>query len=141
VTLIPIIYASDITFLTNFLEDKKAWSIYMTIGNILSRTQNKASKHPTVLLALLPIFPKMLGVATRDIRQRQISNKLLCNLMEAIFPPMVVLVNSRLEVEYDDRKVRLCFLHLAAWIADHLENVILNNIQQNQCTVCEVRPE
>ena len=28
-----------------------------------------------------------------------------------------------------------------AWIADHLENVRLHGIQQNQCAVCEVRPE
>ena len=28
-----------------------------------------------------------------------------------------------------------------AWIADHLENVTLHGIQQNQCAVCEVRPE
>ncbi|RPA93692.1 hypothetical protein L873DRAFT_1703815, partial [Choiromyces venosus 120613-1] len=34
--LILIICASDVTFLTNFSEGKKAWSIYITIGNILS---------------------------------------------------------------------------------------------------------
>jgi len=40
----------------------------MTIGNILLRTRNKVSKYATVLLALLPIPPKMLGVATSDSR-------------------------------------------------------------------------
>jgi hypothetical protein len=83
----------------------------------------------------------MLGIATRDARQRQINNEILCDLMEAIFAPMVALGNSGIEVECADGKVRLCFLRLAAWIADHLENVMLHGIQQNQCAVCEVRPE
>ena len=113
----------------------------MTIGNILSRTQNKASKHATVLLGLLPVPPKMLGVAVRDARQRQINNEILCDLIEAIFAPMAALGNSGLEVECADEKVRLCFLRLGAWIADHLENVILHGIQQNQYAVCEVRAE
>ena len=61
--------------------------------------------------------------------------------MEAIFAPMVALGISGLEVECTDRKVRLCFPRLVAWMADHLENVTLHGIQQNQCAVCEVRPE
>ena len=61
---------------TNFSGDKKAWEIYMTIGNILSRTRNRASKQAAVLLALLSIPPKMLGVTTRDSRPRQVHN---CN--------------------------------------------------------------
>jgi hypothetical protein len=113
----------------------------MTIGNILSSTRNKPSKHAAVLLALLPVPPKMLGVAVRDARQRQVNNEILCDLMEAIFAPMAALGNTGLEVECADGKVRLCFLRLSAWIADHLENVTLHGIQQNQCAVCEVRPE
>ncbi|KAG0132532.1 hypothetical protein HOY82DRAFT_458652, partial [Tuber indicum] len=54
-TLVLIICASDATFLMNFSGDKKAWPIYMTIGNILMKTRNKASKPAAVLLALLTI--------------------------------------------------------------------------------------
>jgi len=60
----------------------------MTIRNILLRRRNKPSKHATVLLALLPVPLKMLGVAARDTRQRQVNNKILYDLMEAIFVPM-----------------------------------------------------
>ena len=55
--------------------------------------------------------------------------------------PIAALGNSGLEVECADGKVRLCFPPLAAWIADHLENVMLLSIQQNQGAVCEIRPE
>ena len=88
-----------------------------------------------------PSPPKMLGIVARDARQRQVNNEMLCELMEAIFAPMVALGNSGLEVECADRKVRLCFSRLMAWIADHLGNVTSHGIQQNQCAVCEVQPE
>ena len=113
-TLVLIICASDITFLTNFSGDKKAWPIYMTIGNILSSTRNSPSKHSTVLLALLPVPPKMLGVAARDAQQRQDNNEILCKLMEAIFAPMASLGNSGIEVECANGKAQLCFPRLAA---------------------------
>ena len=58
-----------------------------------------------------------------------------------IFAPMIALGNSRIEVECADAKVRLCSPHLVAWTADHLENVTLHGIQQNQCYVCEIQPE
>jgi len=83
----------------------------------------------------------MLGIAAREARQRQVNNKILYDLMEAIFAPMAVQGDSRLEIECADRKIKLCFLHLSAWIADHLENSTLQGIQQNQWTVCEVGPE
>ena len=95
--LVPIICASDVTFLTNFSGDNEALPIYLTIGNILSSTWNKESKHATLLLARLAIPPKMLGIAARDARQRQVYNEILCKLMEAIFAPMVALGNSGLK--------------------------------------------
>ena len=113
----------------------------MTSGNILLRTRNKASKHATVLLALLPIPPKMLGVAARDAQQWQVNNDIPYHLIEAIFTPMTALRDSGLEIECANGKIQLCFLHLPAWIADHLENVTLHDIQQNQYAVCEVQLE
>ncbi|KAG0633391.1 hypothetical protein HOY80DRAFT_896568 [Tuber brumale] len=136
-TLVLIICSSDVTFLTNFSGDKKAWLIYLTIGNILSKTRNKSSKHASVLLALLPVPPKMLGVASRDSRKRLVNNEILCELIEAIFTPIGEVAEVGIEIECADGKVRQCFPRLAAWIADHLENVTLHGIQQNQCAICE----
>jgi hypothetical protein len=33
-TVVSRIFMSDATHLTNFASDKKAWSVYMTIGNL-----------------------------------------------------------------------------------------------------------
>ena len=118
-TLVPIICASDVPFLTNFSGDKKAWPIYLTIGNILSSTRNKKSKHATVLLALLPVPLKMLGIAARDAQERQVNNEIHCELMEAILARMVALGKSGLKVECADGKFQLCFPPLVLWIEDH----------------------
>jgi hypothetical protein len=62
---------SDQTHLTNFSGDKKAWPVYVTIGNILSRTRNSPVKMPILLLALLPVPPKFMGESARaDEAQR-----------------------------------------------------------------------
>ncbi|KAG0132873.1 hypothetical protein HOY82DRAFT_483309 [Tuber indicum] len=113
-TLVLIICASDVTFLTNFSGDKKAWPIYLTIGNILSKTRNKSSKHATILLALLPVLPKMLGVAFRDSCQRQVNNEVLFELLQAILAPLGEIEEARIEIECADGKVWQCFPQLAA---------------------------
>ena len=72
--MVPIIGLSDQTHLTNLSGDKKAWPVYMTIGNILSHTRNSPAKLPVLLLALLPVLPKLAGESTRaDEAQRQIN--------------------------------------------------------------------
>ncbi|KAG0643365.1 hypothetical protein HOY80DRAFT_1094438 [Tuber brumale] len=140
-TLILIIGSSDVTFLTNFFGDKKAWPIFLTIGNILSKTRNKSSKHASVLLALLPVPSKMLGVASQDSRQRLLNNEILCELIEAILTPIGEVPKVGIEIECAVGKVRQCFQRLAAWIADHLENITLHGIEQNQFTACKTTPD
>src|SRR5688500_14143695 len=83
--LVPIICSSDVTHLTNFSGDKKAWPIYMSIGNILSRTRNKPSKHATILLSLLPVPAKMLEVTSIDSWQRETDNEVLRDNIDEIF--------------------------------------------------------
>jgi hypothetical protein len=47
----------------------------------------------------------MLGVATRDERQKQVNNEILCDLLEAIFAPILALENSGLEIDCTDGNV------------------------------------
>ncbi|KAF8246435.1 hypothetical protein K440DRAFT_510652, partial [Wilcoxina mikolae CBS 423.85] len=54
-TLVPMIFMSDGTHLMNFCGDKKAWPIYMTIGNLSAAARMKHTIHNVLLVALLPI--------------------------------------------------------------------------------------
>jgi hypothetical protein len=53
--LLPILLGSDKTHLTVFAGDKKAWPLYLSLGNIKSSFRNKPSNHTWVLVAYLPI--------------------------------------------------------------------------------------
>ena len=61
-TVIPIIFMSDATHLTNFSGDKKAWPVYMTIGNLSASTRMATAMHSVLLVALLPIAIKMRDI-------------------------------------------------------------------------------
>jgi hypothetical protein len=53
-TLVPILLFSDSTHLTNFSGDKKAWPVYMSIGNLNAATRMKPTTRSVVMIALLP---------------------------------------------------------------------------------------
>ena len=54
-TIAPLILSSDKTQLTQFQGDKKAWLVYLTIGNISKKIRRQPSKHSTILVGYLPV--------------------------------------------------------------------------------------
>ena len=141
-TIIPVISASDQTHLTNFSGDKKAWPVYLTLGNIVSTVLNKPSTKAMILLALLPVPPKLSkqsAAQTED--QRDMNRRILHAVLEQIFQPMCGAGSNGIEMSCADGKVRRCYPILAAWLADHEEHVTLHNLARNCCPKCEVNPE
>ncbi|RPB06930.1 hypothetical protein P167DRAFT_475874, partial [Morchella conica CCBAS932] len=119
-TVVPIICASDGTHLTNFSRDKKAWPIYLTIGNIKSSVRTKPTGHLFILLGLLPsqmALHRALGEIFQSIRECSQEGELIA------FP---------------DGYERLCFPVLSGWIADQPEHSNLQNISTSSCPRCEV---
>jgi len=64
-TVVPIIGLLDLTELSNFSGDKKAWPVYVMIGNILPRTRYSGVRMSILLLALLQLPPKFTGESAR----------------------------------------------------------------------------
>jgi hypothetical protein len=54
-TVVPILLASDKTQLTAHAGDKKAWPVYITIGNIRLGVRQSLSRPALLLLAYLPV--------------------------------------------------------------------------------------
>jgi hypothetical protein len=132
---------SDQTHLTNFSGDKKAWPVYITIGNLTSTRRNKPGSMAVLLLALLPVPPKFAKSSAADKLQRQINADTLRGVFELIFRPLRDTMAAGVPVDCADGKIRQCFPILSGWIADHMENVTLHGIKSNACPKCEVGPE
>jgi len=137
-TVVPIIGMSDQRKLTNLLLDKKGWPVYLTIGNLPSARRNSPGSVGVLLLALLPIPPKLSKSSKPDPRQRKINADSLQDASELIFAPLQWVAHSGVPIDCPDRKVRLSCPIPCAWIADHMENVILHGLKSNPCPKREV---
>jgi len=124
--------------LTNFSGDKKAWPVYLTIGNLPSAQRNSPGSMAVLLLALLPIPPTLSKSSKADQSQRKINADTLQDVFELIFAPIQGVAHSCVPIDCADGKVRLCFPILSPWMADHMENVALHWLKSNACSKCGV---
>ena len=103
------------------------WPVYVTIGNILSQTRNSPTKIPILVLALLPVPPKLSHESGRaDEIQRQMNADALQAVFDLILAPLQEIANDGAVMDYADGKTHLCFPILSTWIANHAEHTILN---------------
>jgi hypothetical protein len=150
-TVVPILLFSDSTHLTNFAGDKKAWPIYMSIGNLDSTTRMKPSTQSVVMIGLLPQKFKhsTQGPSGRNNEKQgrfndYIIHKVLGHVLQALVRSEG---NSGDRGDSEDRafyalcadgRWRLCVPRIAGWIADYPEHTLLQGIDGNLCPWCEV---
>jgi hypothetical protein len=136
---VPIILTSDETHLTNFSGDKKAWPIYLTLGNFKSAFRNKPSSFATVLLAVLPVPPKTGVISAADEKQfKETKARILHEVLGIILRPIRDAYDGGKPLQYTDGQVCNCYPILAAWLADHMEYAKLFNIKTHLCPVCQI---
>ena len=111
----------------------------MTIGNILSRTQNSQPKRLILLLTLLPVPPKLNheSVGANKIQQRMNAHFLQA-VFNLILAPLQEIANNSAVMDCADGITRLFFPIISTWIADHTEHTILNRISSKSSLQCEV---
>jgi len=130
---------SDQTHLRNLSGDKKAWPLYLTLGNPPATRRNRPGSFAVLLFGLLPVSPK-LTKSSADHLQRQINTDTLRGVFKLLFEPLQKAALEGVNIDCADGKVRRCFPIFSAWIADHMENVGLDGIKSKVCPKCEVLP-
>jgi hypothetical protein len=137
-TLVPVICMSDSTHLTNFAGDKKAWPIYMTIGNINSSSRGKPTEYASVLLGLLPVPRKLkkMNKKAKDV-QRATNQEVLREAIKAILSPINQAAVRGMEVLCGDGLIRTCFPRIAAWLGDYPEYINILGLKSGACIWCE----
>ena len=131
---------SDQTHLSNFSGDKKAWPVFITLGILPSTQHNSPESMAVLLLALLPLPPKLSKCTSADKHQRRINVETLQLVFQLLFEPLQAVARKGVNIDRADSKVGRCFPVLSAWIADHMENVALHGVYSNSCPKCKVLP-
>jgi len=129
---------SDQMHLMNFSGHKKAWPVYLRLGNLPSTWRNSPTSMVVLLVALLPIPPKQLKSSKADQHRGHINADTLGDVSKFILLPLQDPVCNGVPIDCANGKVRRCFPILAGWIADHMENVGLYRIKYNFCPRCDV---
>jgi len=129
---------SDETHLSDFSGDKKAWPIYLTIGNILSKYRNKPSNHCVITLALLPIPPKRKNLT---FEQQESIDRILQRILKSILQPLNNVSQTGIILDCSDNHKWVCFSYLYSWVADHMKHIQLLGLFPKSCPVCKIPPD
>jgi len=94
---------------------------------------------PILLLALLPVSPKLRGDSgSADKAQRKTNADALWAVFDLVPAPLQEVVQEGTVMHCADDKTRPCFPILSAWIADHVKHAALHGIGSKSCPKCEV---
>ena len=100
-TLVPLIFMSDGTHLSNFAGDKKEWPVYIRIGNLSSKIRQMPSTHTVVMVTLLTIPIKNRSIPLKRLdERRQTHQEVLYEVPRRVFPPLTVKQNPDAESGY-----------------------------------------
>jgi len=142
-TLVPLIFMSDRTHLSNFPGTKNVWPVYMTIGKLSSKIRQMPSAHTVVMVALLPIPINNHNIPQQQLdEQRQTKREVLNKVLRRVLQPVIFKQNPNAESGYynvlcADGNFRRCKPVLAAWLAECPEYSDLHHLGRHVCFLCD----
>ncbi|KAI0281068.1 hypothetical protein BC826DRAFT_1094230 [Russula brevipes] len=129
----PVILSTDKTNISKFSGDKKAYPVYLTIGNISKSLRRQPSSHATILIGYLPI-PHFNCFSDPQVP----TYRIFYGCMKQILEPLRDVGRHGVEMVCADTTIRCIFPILAAYIADHPEQCLVACCKENRCPICVV---
>ncbi|KAN0129797.1 hypothetical protein V8E53_012389 [Lactarius tabidus] len=132
-TIVPVLISTDKTQLTPF-QNKCAYPIYMTIGNIPKEICRKTSMHAYVLLGYLPTT-KLKQEKNQAKRKHLIAN-LYHACLQHILEPLITAGNDGVFMSTASGDVHCVHPILASFIGDYPEQVLTTCTLTGDCPRC-----
>ena len=134
-TIVLVLLSTDKTLLTTF-QNKTAYPLYMTIGNIPKEIRRKPSKHAHILLAYLPTT--CLTHVSNQAQRRQLLLNLYHSCMQRILEPLETARMTGVYMACGNGQLHWAHPIFTAFIGDYPEQILSTGSISGKCPMCNV---
>ncbi|KAJ3489169.1 hypothetical protein NLI96_g2326 [Meripilus lineatus] len=123
-TVVPVIFATDKTQVTQFNGSTSMYPLYMTIGNISKATCRRPSRHAWILVAYLPTA-KLKNLGLTELEGKVARGRLFHKCMREVVRPLIGAGNDGIMMAGGDGDIRSCYPIVAMCVCDHPEQCLV----------------
>ena len=121
-----------------YFQDKMAYLVYLTIGNISKDICRKLSCHAHIPLGYIPTT-KLVGIGNKATRRCALAN-LFYGCMRTVLDPIAHIGETGVPMMSGDGIWWQCHPILAVFVGDYPEQALVTCTYNGRCPKCEVPP-